>query len=461
MKVLILGSGGREHALGFAVRAADPKAGILFCPGNGGTDALGRNLAIGLDDMDGLIHLARSAAVDFTLVGPEAPLVAGVVDRFAAAGLPIFGPSARAALIEGSKVFAKTLMRENGVPTPAFDTFASPAEAHRAATRGMFPKVIKADGLAAGKGVVIARTRAEAEAAIEAMMEQHRFGAAGNQVLIETFAEGEEASAFALARDEEFRLLPLAQDHKRLGDGDSGPNTGGMGSYAPYARSTSELIRAIREEVFQPVLHALVKAGRPFRGLLYAGLVVAHGRPSVLEFNCRFGDPETQALAPLLGEGFLEALAAIATGRGELPEVRPVRSASAEPLTSTGAGGGQPAQPAPSGGPSAAGGAGSAPQPGLSAATVVLASEGYPESYRTDFPISGIERAEELPETFVFHAGTRHDGKRVVTSGGRVLAVTGRGPTLKDAIRRAYEGCSVIEFEGKTFRRDIGAKGLA
>jgi phosphoribosylamine---glycine ligase len=428
MKILILGSGGREHALGWAIHQADPTVELLFCPGNGGTPALGRNLSESLENLPGLVTLARSVKPDLTLVGPEAPLVAGVVDRFASEGMPIFGPNARAAAIEGSKVFAKTLMRENGVPTPSFDVFASAGEARASAVKGLFPKVIKADGLAAGKGVVIARTREEAEGAIAEIMEGHRFGAAGDQVLIESYLEGEEVSAFALARGTEFRLLPLAQDHKRIGDGDTGPNTGGMGAYSPYLRATPQLVQAIEEEVFAPVLRALARGGRPYRGLLYAGIMIAHGRPSVLEFNCRFGDPETQAIAPLLGDGLLEALLAVATGEGELPAIVPAPAGAAARRA---------------------------------AATVVLASAGYPGSYRSGLPISGLDRAEELPETFVFHAGTRLDGRRLLTAGGRVLAVTGRGADLKEALRRAYEGCSLIEFEGKTFRRDIGRKGLS
>jgi phosphoribosylamine--glycine ligase len=432
MKVLVLGSGGREHALGWAIRRESPSAELLFCPGNGGTGegnagaggraVVGRNVPLKPEDVPALVDLARSEHVDFTLVGPEAPLVAGVVDRFVEAGLPIFGPSSRAAAIEGSKVFAKTLMREQGVPTPSFDVYATVEEARAALKTGMFPKVIKADGLAAGKGVIIARTREQAEQAISEIMEERRFGAAGNQVLIESYAEGEEISAFAITRGEEFRLLPLAQDHKRIGEGDTGPNTGGMGAYTPVPWSTPELRRAIEGEIFAPVLRALARAGRPFRGLLYAGLILRHGRPSVLEFNCRFGDPETQAIAPLLGTGFLEALLATATGEGPLPEI--------------------------------------APGPVEAAATVVLASAGYPGPFRTGFPITGCDKAEEIPGTLVFHAGTRREGGRLLTSGGRVLAVTGCGRDLKDALHRAYEGCSLISFEGKTCRGDIGRKGL-
>ena len=423
MKILILGSGGREHALGWALKRERPDLSLLFCPGNGGTARLGRNLSCALDDQAGLASLARAERIDLTLVGPEAPLVAGLVDHFASLGLPIFGPTARAAAIEGSKLFAKRLLREHGIPTAEFQAFSEPRGALEAATRGDYPKVIKADGLAAGKGVVIAQTREEAAQAIAEMMERRALGAAGAEIVIERFLEGEEVSAFAIARDEEFRLLPLAQDHKRIGEGDTGPNTGGMGAYAPYLRDDPALRRRIEEEVLAPTLRALARAGRPFRGLLYAGLMVREGRPMVLEFNCRFGDPETQAVMPLLGAGFLDALQAVAAGMGPLPAVQ-VRAGDA-------------------------------------AATVVLASAGYPGAYRTGHRIEGAEHVEELPETFLFHAGTRAEGGEVFTSGGRVMAVTGRGPNLKEALRRAYAGCSLVRFEGKTLRRDIGGKALA
>jgi len=367
------------------------------------------------------VELARRERGDLTVVGPEAPLVAGVVDAFRKAGLPIFGPTARAAALEGSKVFAKVLMRECGVPTAAFEVFDSAPEAMAAAVRGQFPKVIKADGLAAGKGVLIVQDPEEARAAVRGIMEERRFGQAGAHLLIESFLQGEEVSAFALARDEEFRLLPLSQDHKRIGEGDTGPNTGGMGAYAPFPRGSRALDDIIGREVFAPVLRSMVERGAPFRGLLYAGLILVAGKPVVLEFNCRFGDPETQAVLPLLAGGFTEALLAVATGEGPLPEVQA--------------------------------------HPG-SAATVVLASGGYPGSYRGGYPIEGLEEASGLAETFVFHAGTRREGERTVTAGGRVLAVTGRGSDLREALDRAYEGCARIEFEGKTLRRDIGRRGL-
>jgi phosphoribosylamine--glycine ligase len=424
MKVLIIGSGGREHAIGWAIREDQPDTTILFCPGNAGTERLGRNVACSLGDLASIVGLAKEERVDLVVVGPEGPLAAGLVDRLEAAGVPAFGPSQRAAEIEGSKVFAKSLLRDHGVSTPAFGFFSDPVEAMAAATRGPFPVVIKADGLAAGKGVVVAQDRAEAERAVRGMMEDRTLGAAGTQVLVEVFVQGEEVSAFALARGEEFRLLPFSQDHKRIGEGDTGPNTGGMGAYAPFARTTAELRRMVSEEIFAPVLAALARGGRPFQGLLYAGLMLVDGRPTVLEFNCRFGDPETQAVLPLLGHGFLDALHAVATGEHPIPDLAPRLE-------------------------------------GESAATVVLASAGYPGEYRTGLPIEGLAQAEALEGVTVFHAGTRSVGGSVVTAGGRVLAVTGRGVGLTEALHRAYAGVSAIRFEGMNYRRDIGGKAQA
>ena len=428
MKVLLLGSGGREHALGWAIREARPQAKLCFLPGNGGTHQLGENLAGDASDPAQVVERARDFGPDLTVIGPEAPLVAGVSDQLRAGGFAVFGPSAAAAEIEGSKVFAKTLMRNAGVPTAAFEVYDDPVKARAAATSGLYPKVIKADGLAAGKGVFIARTRAEADAAVTALMEDDAFGQAGRQILIEAFLEGEEVSAFAIARDDTFTLLPLSQDHKRIGEGDTGPNTGGMGAYAPFPGTTPELMKTIENDVIEPVLRAMRDAGRPFRGLLYAGLMMVHGRPQVLEFNCRFGDPESQALMPLLGDGFVEALESASMGSGPVPEVALRTGADGHPLCAAG---------------------------------VVLASNGYPGSYRTGFDIEGLETAAGLPETWVFHAGTRVDRNRVVTSGGRVLAVVGRGANLRAALGRAYEGASSIEFEGMYYRKDIGHRGLA
>lgn len=417
MKVLLLGNGGREHALGWAIRRERPDTEVAFLPGNGGTAALGRNVPIALGDHDAILAFAREFEPAFTLVGPEAPLVGGLVDAFSAAGLPIFGPTQRAAAIEGSKIFSKSLLRTHGIPTAAFEVFSDPNEARRYLRSSLFPQVVKADGLAAGKGVLIVHGPEEGERAIEELMESRRFGGAGERILIESFLDGEEVSALALCRGEEFVLLPLARDYKRAFDDDQGPNTGGMGAVSPHPANSASLREAIGREVLQPTLHAMAREGRPFHGLLYAGIMLVHGRPQVLEFNCRFGDPETEAVLALLDGGFVDALQAIATGNGTL----------AAPKTLD-----------------------------AHATTVILASEGYPGDYRTGLAIRGLEKAAALPETFVFHAGTSASDGKTLSAGGRVLAVTGRGPDPRAARSRAYDAASAIEFEGKSYRRDIG-----
>lgn len=453
MKVLILGSGGREHALGWGLRADRPDAELIFAPGNGGTHLVGRNVGVSLDDLPALVELARREAPAFTLVGPEQPLALGVVDAFRAAGLPIFGPTRRAAEIEASKVFSKALMRECGVPTAAFETFVEPEAAIAHLRRSMFPQVVKADGLAQGKGVYIIRGAEQGEAAIREILSARRFGSAGEQIVIESFLDGEEVSAFALVRGEEFQIVALARDHKRLLDHDAGPNTGGMGAVAPHPLDTPALRRAIAAEVFAPTLRALTRAGRPFQGLLYAGLMLVDGRPYALEYNCRFGDPETQAIVPLFGHGLAEALRAVATGDGALPTINLWR----EPT---------PQRQSPQDlcsilaeHSSAAATTDATAHPAY-AATVVLASAGYPDDPRVGVPIHGLEAAAEIPETFIFHGGTRLEGGTLVTSGGRVLSVTGRGATPKTALSRAYDAVSLIEFEGKQHRRDIGATSI-
>jgi phosphoribosylamine--glycine ligase len=422
MKVLIVGSGGREHALAWALSRSDPKPMLFVAPGNAGIERHARLVPIPPHDIDALASFAEKEKVDLTVVGPETPLVAGIVDRFRARSLRIFGPEGRTAVLEGSKVFAKDLMRRHGIPTAPYEVFHSPANAEAALRSCMFPKVIKADGLAAGKGVVVARSREEALAAVRMIMVEQRFGPAGERLVVEEFLEGEEMSVFALCRGTDYFLLPTSQDHKRLLDSDEGPNTGGMGAYAPTPRWTSDLESRVRSEILEPVLAALSREGRPYYGLLYCGLMVRDGRPYVLEFNCRFGDPETQAVLPLVEGDLLAALHAVSAAEpGPMP-----------PL---------------------------AVRPGA-AAVVVLASRGYPERYEKGFPIRGIENAEQLPGVLVFHAGTRAGASAPLTDGGRVLGVVGSGRDLREALSRAYEGASMIEFEGKTLRRDIGRRGL-
>ncbi|MBK8230177.1 MAG: phosphoribosylamine--glycine ligase [Candidatus Eisenbacteria bacterium] len=428
MKVLIIGSGGREHALGWAIARLAPGTQLLFAPGNAGTEQIGKNFAVRATDLDALLRLSEEERPDFTLVGPEAPLVAGLVDRFRAAGRAIFGPTRAAAEIEGSKVFSKDLLRRAKVPTAAFAVTHSASEARARLESVEYPQVIKVDGLAAGKGVYIAGSPEEAQAALGEIFDQGRFGEAGARIVIEQFLDGEEISAFALCRGEEFRLLPFSRDYKRVADGDQGPNTGGMGAIAPHPRSDAWLDAAVSTQVFAPVLAALAREGRPFDGLLYAGLMMVDRTPYVLEFNCRFGDPETEALMPLMGDGFVAALEAVARREGPLPEVRCW---------------------------SESGRSGSASSAGHSA-TVILAAGGYPGEYQTGFPIRGIERAEAYPETFVFHAGSARVGHDLLTAGGRVLAVTGRAGDPITALDRAYAAADAIEFEGAFCRRDIG-----
>lgn len=425
MRVLIVGSGGREHALGWAIAASPRAPEIISAPGNAGLAEIGRLAPIPIDDIERLAALAEKERVDLTIVGPEAPLVAGIVDLFRSRGLRIFGPEGRAAVIEGSKVFAKDLMRRYGIPTAPFDVFSSERKAAAFLASGglTYPKVIKADGLAAGKGVMIVRTQEEGEAAVAKLMRDRRLGAAGEQIVVEEYLEGEEVSVFALCRGTSYFLLPTAQDHKRLLEGDMGPNTGGMGAYAPYPRWGRDLEGQVRAEIIEPTLRAMEAEGRPYHGLLYFGLMIWEGRPFVLEYNCRFGDPETQAIVSLIEGDLLSALDAASSGDpGPLPPLS-VRAGCA--------------------------------------AVVVLASRGYPESYERGFPIHGIDEARGLPRTNVFHAATRQGISAPLTDGGRVLGVVGTGADLKEALRGAYEGVSMIEFEGKTWRRDIGRRGLA
>lgn len=422
MKVLIVGGGGREHALAWAVAQSPKKPVVCAAPGNAGMAEFARTVPIPTSDVGALARFAAEERCDLTIVGPEAPLVAGIVDEFRSRKLRIFGPEKRAAVLEGSKVFAKDLMQRHGIPSAPYETFNSPEYAEQAIRSMTYPKVIKADGLAAGKGVAIVHNREEALAAMRRIMIERRFGPAGERIVIEEFLEGEEVSVFALCRGTNYFLLPTSQDHKRLLEGDQGPNTGGMGAYAPYPRWDEPLEKRIREEIIEPTLRALEREERSYHGLLYFGLMLRKGRPYVLEFNCRFGDPETQAILPLVEGDLLEALDCASAGEpGDLPQLT-VRAGSA--------------------------------------GVVVLASGGYPEKYERGFPIRGIERAQELPGVLVFHAGTRRGASGPLTDGGRVLGVVGVGENLKAALRTAYEGASMIEFEGMVMRKDIGRRGL-
>ena len=424
MKVLLVGGGGREHALAWRLKQDDPGMTILAAPGNPGIAELATCVPVAASDIDGLRALARREAVDWTLVGPEAPLAAGLADAFLADGLPIFGPTRAAAMLETSKAFTKDLMVEAGVPTARAITVTTLHDARRAIDDIGAPLVVKASGLAAGKGVIICRTVDEARDAAAAMLEENAFGDAGATVLIEEFMEGEELSVFVLTDGTRMVALPPAQDHKRLLDGDEGPNTGGMGAYCPVSLvdDSPALIDDVLRQIVDPTLAAMRARGTPFSGLLYAGLMLTADGPKVVEFNCRFGDPETQAVLPALGGDvpITELMRAVAMGDA-LPAARLAT--------------------------------------GRAAVTTVLAAAGYP-----DRPRAGDRITLPAPEAdvLVFHAGTKRAGDRsLVTAGGRVLAVTGLGDSLEDAQRRSQDAAARVAFEGKQFRTDIGWRELA
>ena len=421
MKILIVGGGGREHALAWKFRRDDPEAEIIVAPGNPGIAAIARCVAIAPGKLEELATLAETERVDFTVVGPEGPLEAGIVDLFQSRGLPIFGPTRAAAGIETSKRFAKDLMMRAGIPTARATHHTDQREAKRALAEFSAPVVIKASGLAAGKGVVVAESVAQAEHAIDAMLGERVFGDAGGEILIEEFMEGEELSLFVITDGEKAIPLLAAQDHKRLLDGDFGPNTGGMGAYAPTSIATPELIRRVMHGIIEPTLAAMRTERCAFRGLLYAGLMLTADGPKVVEFNCRFGDPETEALMPLMDSSLLELVASVAGG-GSLARSR---SPDWKPLCSV---------------------------------TTVVAAEGYPEKPRT----GDVIQLPEPPEgVHVFHAGTAlNSSGQLVTAGGRVFAVTAVAEELLDAAERSRAYAEEISFKGKQLRGDIAWREL-
>jgi phosphoribosylamine--glycine ligase len=423
MKILVIGSGGREHAIAHTLAASDSVQSVYVAPGNAGTASCAENIPISVTDLEHLIDFARSKSVDVTVVGPELPLVEGLVDRFEREGLPVVGPSAAAARLEGSKAFAKDFMSRHGIPSAAHKAFArSEADAAVEYIRdNPGPCVVKADGLAAGKGVIICTDASEAIEAVQTQLVEGAFGEASDQIVIEEFMEGEEASVFALTDGSSYELLLTAQDHKRIGEGDTGPNTGGMGAYAPAPLMTEDLISSVRAEIIEPTIEGMRAEGYPYRGFLYVGLMITGDGPKVVEFNCRLGDPEAQVVVPMIDGDLGEIMMALA--RHDLGSVEFGRRAGA-------------------------------------AVCVVAASAGYPSSYEKGFEISGIPEAERPNHVTVFHAGTRLDGERLVTSGGRVLGVTAFGADLEEAVAHVYEAVGKIDFEGMQFRRDIAQKGL-
>jgi phosphoribosylamine--glycine ligase len=416
--VLVVGSGGREHALGWSF-SQDPRIGkIWFAPGNAGTARLGKNLGFAATDVEGIAGWAAREKPGLVVVGPEAPLCAGLADRLRERGLRVFGPGKEGAQLEGSKSFCKELLVSQGIATARAGSFRKVEEAIRFSESLPCPQVVKADGLAAGKGVVMAGSHAEAAAAIRQMMAERVFGEAGETVLIEEFLEGEELSVHAVTDGKNLVILPGAQDHKRVGEGDTGPNTGGMGAYAPAPKATPELLRKVEDEILVPTLRGLAERGIEYRGVLYAGLMLTKGGPKVLEYNCRFGDPETEVLVPLIETPLWDLLGAAAEGNLAGLAVK-IRSGAAM--------------------------------------TVVLAAPGYPAA-----PILGqaIRLGEDLPDSCLFHAGTKEGAKGAEVAGGRVLAVTGWGKDLKAARERAYALVAEVAFEGRQYRRDIGHRAL-
>jgi len=422
-RVLVVGGGGREHAICWALHHEHPELDLLCLPGNPGTAEVARNLPGRPDDPAVVAAAAREHSADLTVIGPEAPLAAGAADHLRATGRRVFGPLASAARIEASKAFAKDIMEAAGVPTAESRTFTDLAKALAYVDQHPEPLVVKASGLAAGKGAIVCLTRWEAAAAVRDMLEDRLFGDAGSTIVVEDFLEGEELSVFAITNGRDVTLLPAAQDHKRLLDGDEGPNTGGMGAYAPVAFATPALLDRVRREILTPTLEELARRGAEFRGVLYAGLMIsADGAPSVVEFNCRLGDPEAQTVLPLVAGGLAELFWQAAGGPGDALTPVAVRDGAA--------------------------------------VTTVLAARGYPKKPRDNDPIT--IPADLGDDVLVFHAGTRRDEEGTLrTAGGRVLAVTGLGPTFAEAQQASQGAAERIEFAGRQYRRDIGWREAA
>lgn len=418
MKVLVIGSGGREHALCWKLTQSPLVHKVYCAPGNAGTAEVAENVPIDAMDIEGLQVFVEHQGIDLTIVGPEKPLIAGIVDTFEARGLRIFGPSKEPAQLEGSKVFSKRLMQQAGVPTADFEVFEDAPSALAYLATVAYPIVVKADGEAAGKGVVVAQSREEAERAVTQMMVERVFGKSGDRIVIEKCLRGPEASVLAFVDGETVRPMIAIQDHKRIGEGDTGPNTGGMGAYAPVRVAPQSVVDEVTRRIIEPTVAAIRATGIPYRGVLYAGVMLTDDGPYCIEFNCRFGDPEAQVALMLL-ESDLAAIcqAVVDVELDKVPVVFSHRSA----------------------------------------VTVVVASEGYPGPYPTGIPITGLESAQKLDALAVFHAGTtRDESGQLVTSGGRVLAVTATGETFVEAKERAYAGVEQIRFTGAYVRRDIG-----
>ncbi len=421
MRILVVGGGGREHALCWAI-AASPLCTKLFCaPGNAGIAQVAECVEVGAEDIPGQVDLAQREKIDFVVIGPDAPLVAGMADAFAAAGIKVFGPSKDAARLEGSKSFTKALCRQHGIPTADYERFTDLAAAEAYIRRQGAPIVVKADGLAAGKGVIVAETVEQALEAARDMLAGNRFGAAGAAVVIEEFMEGEEVSLFALSDGEHVLPLVGAQDHKRAFDGDKGPNTGGMGAYSPVPILDAAMFERAMAEIVRPTVKAMKEAGTPFRGVLYAGLMIGPSGPRLVEYNCRFGDPECQVLMMRLRSDIVPALMACADGGLKHFDLRWTNDA---------------------------------------ALTVILATKGYPDGYAKGSEIRGLDAAAKVEGVEIFHAGTKADGSRILANGGRVLNVTAVAPTVREARERAYRAVDLIDWPEGFCRRDIAWRAV-
>ena len=423
MRILVIGSGGREHALVWKIAQSKSVDKIFCAPGNGGICQSAECLEIKAEDIARLLEFARKEKIDLTVVGPEMPLAAGIVDEFRNNRLKIFGPGKKASQLEASKVFSKELLARHKIPTADFKVFDNADEAKKYIEKRGLPCVVKADGLAAGKGVVVAKSVEEATQAVTLMMQDKIFGDAANKVIVEDCLEGEEASILVLTDSKEVIPLASAQDHKRIFDGDQGPNTGGMGAYSPAWVVTPGLLNQIRDKIIHPTIDGLIKEGIDYRGILYAGIMITRLGPKVLEFNVRFGDPETQAIIPRLQSDLVEIM--LAVSEGSLSKV--VKS-------------------------------GGLNWDKRACVSVVCASEGYPGDYAKGKEIFGLDEAAKIEDVVVFHAGTKKENNKIVTNGGRVLGVTGLGNTIKAAIDNTYKAVGKIYFEGMNYRKDIGKK---
>ena len=421
MKILVIGSGGRESTFVWKLSQSDKVTEIYCAPGNAGTACYGENIDIAETEFDRLIEFAQEKNIDLTIIGPEQPLVDGIVDRFHSHTLPIFGPTQSAAALEGSKVFAKKLMSEYDIPTAPYDICENRSSLEEITLGKAFPYVIKVDGLAAGKGALVIQNDADLKQAIRDIYEDKKFGSAAEQLIVEDFLEGEELSVFALTDGNDYVLLSPAQDHKRAFDNDEGPNTGGMGAYAPALLGNSAVLQKVEERVIRPVLKGMKERGTPFTGVLYCGLMIHDGEPWVIEFNVRFGDPETQVVVPLIKSDLANLLLSIAKGQ--------LDTSGFELSDRHGV-------------------------------CVILASKGYPEAYEKGKVITGIEQLYQSGKAKLFLAGTKHDGEHYLTNGGRVMGVTVISKSLNDAVLSAYQYIRVIEYEGKQYRTDIGFRAL-